>query len=310
MSTSLRQQAQEYLAMRRALGFKLISQGRTLMGFITYAEGAGATVITAGIALDWARSTRGGVNPAYWAQRLGVVRVFTLHLQTLDPATQIPPAGLLPWRPRRITPYVYSPGEITLLLEAASRLRPRLRAATWHSVLALLTVTGMRVSEVCALDRDDVDLDHGILTVRESKGISRDIPLHPSTAAALGGYARLRDHLRPAPANPAFFISTRGTRLDASNMPRVFRGLLTTAGIRQPPGQRRPRMHDLRHSFTVTSLVRWYRAGADVQAKLPLLTTYLGHADPACTYWYLTGTPELLALAAARLDDTLTGGAS
>jgi integrase len=233
--------------MRRALGFKLISQGRTLMGFITYAEGAGATVITAGIALDWARPARGEVNPAYWAQRLGVVRVFTLHLQTLDPATQIPPAGLLPWRPRRITPYVYSPGEITLLLEAASRLRPRLRAATWHSVLALLTVTGMRVSEVCALDRDDVDLDHGILTVRESKGISRDIPLHPSTAAALGGYARLRDRLRPAPANPAFFISTRGTRLDASNMPRVFRGLLTTAGIRQPPGQRRPRMHDLRH---------------------------------------------------------------
>lgn len=308
MST-LRQHAQKYLAIRRSLGFKLISQGRTLMSYIEHMEAAGATVITTDAALDWARSTQGEVNPAYWAQRLGIVRVFARHLKLLEEATQIPPVDILPHRARRIPPYVYSPSEITALLQAAGRLQPQLRGATWQTVLALLVVSGMRVSEVCALNRDDVDLEHGVLTIRESKGISRDVPVHPSTAAALGSYARLRDRLHPTPADPAFFVSTRGTRLDASNMPRVFRGLLSTAGITWPPSRRRPRMHDCRHSFAITTMLNWYQTGADVQAKLPLLTTYLGHGDPNCTYWYLTGTPELLAQAATRLEHTVTGGA-
>jgi integrase/recombinase XerD len=195
------------------------------------------------------------------------------------------------------------------LVRAAGRLAPPLRAATWQTVLGLLAVTGLRVSEACRLDHGDVDLDAGVLTVRDSKfGKSRDIPVHESTTAALRRYGQLRDQLCPAPVAPAFFISTRGTRLDAPNMPATFTALLDAAGIGPAPGRRRQRIHDLRHSFAVASLLDWYRAGADVQARLPLLSTYLGHTDPKSTYWYyLSGSPELLSLAAGRLEHAFGG---
>lgn len=306
--TTLRQHAEEYLAMRRALGFKLTTWGAKLMSFIAYLDAAGHTVITAEDALAWATSTpRGSTDPVHWARRLDVVRIFTRHLKTLEPATEIPPEDVLSRRYRRITPYLYSPGEIVALLLAASRLSPPLRSATWHTALGLLAVTGMRVSEVCRLDRDDVDLRHGVLTVRDSKfGKSRDVPMHASTTAVLAGYALVRNRLGPKSAGPAFFISTRGTRLDAANMSSTFARLLTAAGIAPVPGRRRQRIHDLRHTFTVATLLDWYRAGVDVQARLPLLATYLGHVDPKSSYWYLSGSPELLGLAAARLEHTFT----
>ena len=170
-------------------------------------------------------------------------------------------------------------------------------------MIGLLAACGLRIGEACRLDRDDVDLDTGVLTIRDSKfGKSRIVPVHLTTLGALRIYDTRRDQLCPATVCPAFFVSTRGTRLDAHNTSHTFAELLDTAGISAPAGARRPRLHDLRHTFTVATLLDWYRAGLDVQARLPSLSTYLGHVDPKSSYWYLQATPELLALAAGRLE--------
>jgi integrase/recombinase XerD len=300
----LREAAGDYLAMRRALGFKLTTQGRHLMRFIDYCEAHHADHITTELALAWATQTpRGSGDEVYWSRRLMVVRIFARHLQTLDPATEVPPEDVLPHHYRRIAPYLYSPGEITALISAAGRLKPTLRAATWQTLIGLLAVTGMRISEACHLDRDRIDLDTGVLVVADSKfGKSRQVFLHPSTIAALRDYERRRDHWCRSPRAPSFFVSTRGTRLDAHNITHTFADLLADTGIAAPPGRRRPRLHDLRHAFTVATLLDFYRDGGDVQARLPLLSTWLGHVDPKSTYWYLQAVPELLALAAGRLE--------
>jgi integrase len=302
--SSLRDAAEGYLVMRRTLGFKLTTWGRHLMSFIDYCETHDADHITTELALGWAIQTpRGSGDEVYWSRRLMVVRIFARHLKTLDPATEIPPEDALPHHYRRIAPYLYSPGEIAALMNVASRLKPALRSATWQTLTGLLAVTGMRKGEACRLDRDQVDLDTGVLVVADSKfGKSRQLFLHPSTIVALRDYERRRDHWCPTPAAPSFFVSTRGTRLDAHNITHTFADLIEAAGITTPAGRRRPRLHDLRHSFTVATLLDWYRDGGDVQARLPLLSTWLGHVDPKSTYWYLQAVPELLALAAGRLE--------
>lgn len=306
--TTIRQHADEYLAMRRRLGFKLTSFGEKLMSFVSYLEHTGATVLTAEAALTWATSTPRSTDQVHWSRRLMAVRIFARHLKALEPATEVPPDDALPHQYRRITPHLFTPAELAALLQATSELRPAFRAHTWHTLLGLLAVTGLRTSEACGLDRTDVDLTDGLLTVRDTKfGKSRRVPVHASTTAALRKYARDRDRQRPAPSTAAFLVSTRGTRLDSHNIPHTFAQLLQTADITADQGHRRPRMHDLRHTFATTTLLNWYRDGADVQAKLPLLTTYLGHADPKSTYWYLSGSPELLALAAARLEHSFGG---
>jgi len=304
--SSLRDAAQGYLVMRRTLGFKLTTWSRHLMSFINYCEAHHAEHITTELALAWATQTpRGSGDEAYWSRRLMVVRIFARHLKTLDPATEVPPEDALPHHYRRIPPYLYSPQEITALMAVAGGLAPPLRAATWQTLIGLLAVTGLRKSEACDLDRDHVDVDTGVLVVADSKfGKSRQVFLHASTIAALRGYQRRRDHWCPTPAAPSFFVSTRGTRLDAHNLPHTFAELVHSAGIRAPAGRRRPRLHDLRHSFTIATLLDWYRDGGDVQARLPLLSTWLGHVDPKSTYWYLQAVPELLALAAGRLEHT------
>jgi integrase/recombinase XerD len=303
--SGLRQAAENYLLMRRALGFKLITQGRHLMRFIDYCEARHAERITTGLALDWARGTPyGSDDQTYLARRLMVVRTFARHMKTLDPATEVPPEDMLPQRKCRLAPYLYSLAEIDALLEAANGLTPPLRAATWHTLIGLLAVTGMRTGEACRLDRDQVDLDAKSLVIEDSKfGKSRRLFLHPSTVAALRAYERRRDMWCPTPATASFFVSTaRGARLDPSNAHHTFAKLVDAAGIATPAGRRRARIHDLRHSFTVATLLDFYRDGGDVQARLPLLSTWLGHVDPKSTYWYLQAVPELLALAADRLE--------
>lgn len=308
--SALREAAGQYLTMRRALGFKLITQGRHLMSFVGYCEARGAGHVTTELALSWATQTaRGSGDEVYQSRRLMVVRIFARHLKALDPATEVPPEDLLPHHYRRIAPYLYSPGEVAALMTAAGRLGPPLRAATWQTLIGLLAVTGMRKSEACHLDRDQVDLAAGVLVIADAKfGKSRQLFLHPTTAAALRGYQRRRDRWCPVPAAPSFFVSTRGTRLDEHNLTHTFAGLLNDAGIQAPPGRRRPRIHDLRHSFTVAALLDFYRDGGDVQARLPLLSTWLGHVDPKSTYWYLQAVPELLALAAGRLEQAFSSG--
>lgn len=304
MST-IRGRAEEYLAMRRALGFQLTSFEQKLLSFVGYLEAHDLDVITVDAALAWATATSRSTDEVHWSRRLMVVRIFARHVAVLDPRTQVPPPDLLPHHYRRVTPYLFSDEEIERLMEAADALRPALRALTWRTLIGLLAVTGLRVSEACGLDRADVDLDDLLLTVRNTKfGKHRLVPIHPSTAEALRGYTHARDREYPEPV-PAWFLNTRGRRLDKANLSHTFTSLLQVAAITAPPGRRRPRLHDLRHGFCTTTLLQWYRDGGDVAARMPRLTTYLGHADPKSTYWYLTGAPELLALAADRLERDL-----
>lgn len=304
---TIRQHAEQYLAMRRALGFKLDTFGRRLLSFVSYLEARGQRVLTTEAAVAWAIDTPRNASQAHWSERLMVIRIFARHLAALDPATEIPAADVLRIRRPRVAPHLFTPTQITALLDATDALRPALRAATYRTLIGLLAVTGLRDGEACRLDRADVDLDDGMLTVRNTKfGKDRLVPLHDTTVDALRLYGQLRDELCPAPKTPAFFVSTRGTRL-TSDITKVFASVRDAAGITAPAGQRRPRPHDLRHSFAVATLLDWYREGVDVQARLPQLSTYLGHVDPKSTYWYLTGAPELFALAANRIEHTFGG---
>jgi integrase/recombinase XerD len=300
---TLRRRAEEYLAMRRALGYQLDRHGRLLLQFIDYLEHAKVSTITVDVAVTWARQPV-GATPAWWASRLSIIRCFARHLHTLDPATEIPPADLLPGHYHRTAPSLYSTAEIADIVHAAGLLSAPLQAATFRALIGLLAVTGIRVGEAVRLDRGDVDLDTATLTIIKSKhGQSRQLPLHPSAVTALGEYARCRDHLLgTAVAAPSFFVSTTGTRLTVAKVDIVFTRLLYHAGIQPAPGRRASRVHDLRHSFAVATVLHWYRTNADVQALLPSLSTYLGHVAPGSTYWYLQAAPELLALAAARLE--------
>lgn len=309
--TALRAAAHDYLAMRRALGFKLISQGRLLLSFVDYCEERHARHVTTDLAVAWAtHPPRGGTDAVHHSRRLMVVRLFARHLQTLDPATEIPPHDVLACHYRRVIPHLYTCDEIDRLIEAAGSLAPRFRAATWQTFLGLLAVTGLRVSEACHLNRDDIDHHTGGVTVADSKfGKSRQVFLRPDSMAALCDYQQHRDRVFPSPRTASLLVSTRGTRLDAANVQHTFADLLVTAAITARGGRRCPRLHDMRHSFAIWTLLEWYRDGGDVQARLPLLSTWLGHIDPKSTYWYLQAVPELLTLAADRLEPPQEGSA-
>ena len=283
--SGLRTRAEEYLAMRRALGFKLTSHGSRLMSFVRFCEDRGATVVTTDLAVEWATSTPSD-HEAYQARRLDIVRIFARHLQPLDPAAEIPPEDVLDRRQWRIPPYLYSPQEVTALMTAARTLQPAFRALTWRALIGLLAVKACGRARP-ALARGDVDLNAETVTIADSKfGKSRMVFLHPTAAAALRAYDRARDEAFPGPAADTFLVNSRGGPLDSRNTSKTFAVLVATAGIKAPPGQRAPRLHDLRHVFTVSTLLDWYRDGGDVQARLPVLSTWLGHIDPKSTYYY------------------------
>ncbi|MGA9830851.1 MAG: tyrosine-type recombinase/integrase [Trebonia sp.] len=303
----LHERAEQYVAMRRSLGYKFISQARMLAGFADYLAARGDTTVTVTAALAWA-TTPDPASAAYHRQRLSVVRGFARHLAAFDPSCQVPPAGLLP--PAEVpAPYLYSPREISALIHAAGTLAIPIQAATYHALICLLAVSGMRVGEALALDVADVDLDAGVITVTGKYDHTRLVPLHPTTATMLRDYRQRCDQLFPGPATTGFFLSAAGTRPFRSAVEATFSRLLVRAGI-TPRHRRPPRIHDLRHSFAVTTLIDWYRTGADVAAMMPLLSRILGHAGPQSTFYYLHAAPELLALAAARLHEHNTGIAS
>ena len=304
----LRTLLDEYLATRRALGVRLEAAGRYLMSFVAFAGECEAVFVTTELALRWA-TRPSHAQPAQWANRLGMVRGFARYANAVDPRHQVPPQGLIAYRYRRPRPYIYSDREIADLIAAAQGLSGTtgLRPFTYATLLALLTVTGMRTSEILKLDRDDVDLANGVLTVRNSKfGKSRYIPLHESTRRALRRYAARRDRLCPNPRDPAFFLYESGTRITDCTLRWTFVRLSRQTGLREPAKSNGdgPRLHDMRHRFAVDTLLRWYRDGVDVERHIPRLATWLGHAHVSDTYWYLSATPDLMQAAARRLDST------
>ena len=297
---TLSAQVEDYLRLRRALGFKLERAGLLLPQLVAYLDAAGATTVTSDLAIAWARLPE-RAQPNHWAARLAVARGFARYLQAIDPATEVPPAGVFPTRRHRPAPYLWSAVDIRLLLETTRSLRPRLRAAAHEALFGLLAVSGMRLGEAVGLHRDDVDLGHGVITIRHAKfDRSRLVPLHPTATMALRGYAIERDQLCPRPRSEAFFLTSRGTSLNRSDVDKALRHLTTTMGIRTATVH--PRAHDLRHGLAVHTLLGWMRDGVNVDEHIGVLSTYLGHVAPADTYWYLSATPELMALAAERLD--------
>ena len=298
----LRDALDRYIAMRRGFGYKLRCEAYLLARFVAYMERRGATIITIRLALDWATSE---AKPPTWPGRLSVVRTFARHLSSTEPRTQIPPTDMLAARKRR-TPHIYTDQEIGALLDAmlAVRSAKGLHRWTFYCIFGLLTVTGLRISEALRLKRDDVDLDAGLLTVRDTKfGKSRLVPIHATTVAVLSDYAKRRDALFTTQISPTFFVGERGRALNHSAIHLIFRTVARRLGLRRPgDAYLGPRIHDLRHSYAVATLLRWYRAGDDVEQRLPILSTYLGHSHTSSTYWYLSACPELMEHAARRLD--------
>lgn len=295
---------EDYLALRRHLGYSLVTQGHSLVAFARYADRVAPNgPLTVELAVQWATSGRSS-DPAAAARRLTVVRGFAQHRALFDPTTQVPPLGLLGPRYRRKPPHIYSTAEIDALLRAAAGLRPcgGLRARTFVTLFGLLAATGLRVSEARRLTCRDVDLVAGVVTVRQGKfRKSRLVPLSPSALAALRRYAVDRDHCRVAPRSECFFRTERLGALSRMAVQMTFAKLRRRLGWTAEGRARLPRLQDLRHTFVVRRLQRWYEEGADIDQRMAHLATYLGHAKVTDTYWYLTAIPELMALAARRL---------
>jgi len=297
----LRELVADYLRLRRSLGYKLVEHERFLNQFLEYLEKNQATTITAENALAWAKLPA-GASPRWHGARLSAVRGFAAWAQAFNPDIQVPPTGLLPMRTTRATPYLYSEDQICALMNAAAGLVPRVKSATFQTLIGLVAVTGMRAGEAIRASVTDLDLDAGTLTVRGTKfGKTRLLPLHASVVDELRVYLTFRS-TAALPGTTALLVSVAGTRLTYGNAQTVFKKLTAEAGITPRSGACRPRMHDLRHSFAVNTLLDAYRSGGDVGERLPLLSTYLGHTEPANTYWYLHAAPELMALAADRLN--------
>jgi integrase/recombinase XerD len=306
MST-LRQAVDEYLQVRRALGYKLREAGAELPRFVNFMEERRAEHITARLALEWAQQPT-TVQPAEWARRLGFVRGFARYRSASDSATEVPAAGLLPHRRRRARPYMYTEHEIDGLLSAALKLptgfpSTGLRPHIFHCLIGLLSVTGMRISEALDLQVADVDLGDAVLTIRGAKlGRDRLAPIHTSTCKVLGAYLQQRERFIDMHKSPFLFASRRGKRLDIAHVHRTFYALSRQIGLRGPDDSHGPRLHDLRHRFAVMTLLHWYAAGDDPACRLPVLSTFLGHVHIDDTYWYLSAWPELMAQAMARLE--------
>ena len=301
---NLHQDVDTYLDVRRTLGFKLVRTEPWLNSFVDYTQQQLAPFVTTTVALAWATLPKNG-SPANWAKRLSAVRGFSKHLHASDPRHEVPGAELIPYRQTRKPPYIYSDEDVAALLLAAQGLAYPLMAATYTTLFGLLAVTGMRIGEALALDRADVDWNEAVLILRNTKfQKSREVALHPTTLDALRAYARKRDETWPRLKTPSFLVSLAGTRVISQNVNCTFLKLIQRAGLseRRP---RRPRIHDLRHSFAVKTVRDWYKAGLEVEPLLPSLSTYLGHVSPSSTYWYLTATPELMSLAAERLERSL-----
>jgi integrase/recombinase XerD len=291
-----------YLAMRRGLGFTLVDAGSLLPDFVAFLHRNGAEHVSTELALAWA-TRPANVSPVWWRQRLTFVRGFAEYLRTIDPDTEVPPRDLLPARQVRVAPYLYTDADIEALMSAARLLNPPLRAATYEAIIGLISVTGLRLGETLALNRDDLDTTQSQLIVRRSKGGGRKVPVHETTLDALRGHFDCVDRHFPEPVSPSVFVSIRGTRMNKDSIHATFPALIDAAGLTGRGHRARPRIHDLRHSFAVRQLIDWHHQHADVDARIPLLTAVLGHSDPASTYWYLQAAPELFAIVAERLEE-------
>lgn len=302
--SAIRDALHRYLDMRRCLGFKLVSDGTALLSFVRYLEQTGADYISIAHAVAWARLPT-SVQPARWGRRLGFVRGFARYCVALDPRTEVPPVDILAYGYQRRAPFFFSDDDIRRLLRAAMALPARdgLRNHTYHCLIGLLTVTGMRISEALNLTVDDVDLENAVLTIRHTKfGKSRLVPLHQSTVEVLAKYRERRTRFLDGREVPHWFVNRRGKQVLCDTIDAQFRRLADKLSLVGTNEQRPPRLHDLRHRFAISTLLRWYDDGEEIERRLPVLSAYLGHVEISSTYWYLSAYPQLLTAAKDRLE--------
>jgi integrase/recombinase XerD len=301
---TLRTSLQDYLSMRRSLGFKLHTEGVALLSFVAFMEQAQADFITLTLALAWARQST-SVQPGRWAQRLSYVRGFARYCGAMDARTEVPASGLLPFCYHRPSPYFFTDDHIDRLLCAVMELPAQTALAnpTLHCLFGLLSVSGLRIHEALSLTTEDVDLNEGILTIRSAKfGKSRLIPLHATSVNVLADYQARREQFLNGRQTPYWFINAQGERLGYDTVSKAFHRLIKAIGLTSQPGRAKPRLHDLRHRFAMKTLLNWYRDGQDVEQRLPILSAFLGHVEVKDTYWYLSACPELLEAAKFRLE--------
>ena len=313
MSTvSLQRRVEEYLAERHRLGFSGRTQAYALRSFAKHVQAIRHRgPLTVEVMAEWARrDSHGSTDPLTWARRLKLLRTFLRWLQQFEPHTEVPDDAIFGSLPERLAPHIYSEQEIADLLAAARRLGPAegLRCVVYETLFGLIASTGMRISEALALLNKDVDLKYGMLTIHQTKfGKSRQIPLHPSTVAALRRYLWLRSLVGSFEQDEApLFIGTRGRRLGQAlgsrQVHRIFISIREQLGWSNRGAHHAPRIHDLRHTFVVRRILLWMAQGMDIDQSMLSLSTYVGHAHVTNTYWYLSAVPELMALAAGRFE--------
>jgi len=309
--SALSQELNRYLTIRRSLGYGMSGAEQTLRKFVGFAERENAELISAALFMRW-RESFGRANRQTWARRLETVRLFAQWLHCMNAKHEVPLQSLIPRRERRPHPYIYSEDEIRRIVQAAGELRSitGIRALTCSTLFGLIAVTGLRVSEAVSLDAADIDLENGVVTVRRGKlGKVRFLPVTNCTRMRLAEYAKERDRLLGAPSK-AFFAVDHGRRMSRSSAEYNFAVVCQALGLR--PLQKfhkhghGPRIHDLRHTFAVRTLLHWYRTSGDPAREMIKLSTYLGHGNPANTYWYLEAVPELLELASKRVEEVLS----
>lgn len=304
--TSMVALAHQYLDYRHKLGFLLRVEGPQVAAFAEYAdESKHQGPITTELAVQWARLPQ-NVSPLYHARRLEVVRCFARYAAIFDDRTEIPPEKLLGQAHRRIQPHIYSDEEIRRLMKAAGELSPvdGLRPRTYTVLFGVLASTGLRISEALRLRQVDVDLHQSLMRIVETKfRKSRLVVLHPTVCDRVQAYACFRNRHRHAEHSDAFFLAESGRALNYSTVRTTFRRIVRRLGWDSPVGKPRPRIYDLRHTFACHRLLQWYREGVDVDHAIAALSTYMGHVRVTDTYWYLTGIPDLLQVAADRFEN-------
>ena len=300
MSVDLRAASTDYLRGRRARGYKLVAHGRLIAGFLDLLDAQGATTVNLADALAFARASSGTVRQH--AARLEAIRAFAAHVHSLDPtAADLIPTGLITARVTRRIPYLYTQEHIAELMGRCATLSPPLVAAGMQTLIGLLAATGLRSGEAVALDLAHLSVDPAVLSVTGKYARQRLVPIHPSTLEALSDYQSVRATLTGKPPAGPLLVGARGGRLSANVARSTFRRVADDCALPARPGNPTPRLHDLRHTFAVNSLIDAHRQGVDVDARIAHLATYLGHVNPANTYWYLSASPELMAVVSDRM---------
>jgi integrase len=312
MTKTMKLLVQEYLVERRRLGFALEISGSQLMAFARFADASGHRgPLTCQLITSWARDEAKRATPLTWARRLEVIRPFAAHRARIEPGTYVPDANTFGRSRRRLAPHLYADREIIDLVAAAGRLSPKgtMRPVAYHALFGLIAATGLRVSEALRLKCTDVDLDAGILTVRQTKfAKSRLVPLHPTTTRALKHYLTVRQRHLPTVSDGPFLASARGTALAKRTVHWVFAQLRDQLGWTARGGHAAPRIHDLRHTFICRRVQLWHEHGTDIDNAMVALSTYVGHAKVSDTYWYLTAAPDLMSVAGRRFEQFVEAG--